>query len=134
MSDPFRYKWDGSPYRAKVDPTRCAASVAESGRGVGVHQCGNKHKPDSEWCATHNPEAIAKRQAASADRYEKELSNSPYVRLGKAEAMVVDLKRELAEARDVLCECVPYLAIMSDTETRDLGQRLKAALGEEASK
>lgn len=49
MNKPTRFK----PKTGKLDSDKCVASVHDNGRWPGFHQCGNKRKPDTEWCGVH---------------------------------------------------------------------------------
>jgi hypothetical protein len=56
-------------YGTKPDYTRCAESVAGSGRFPSYSQCTRKcgHGPHGAWCKQHDPEAVkAKREAQTA--------------------------------------------------------------------
>jgi len=47
--------WAGNPDGSAFVPTRCAAEVADGGRSVLFHQCGNApgYGPDSLYCRVH---------------------------------------------------------------------------------
>lgn len=53
-NEPFRFK---GRFGVVPDPERCAASVS-AGRAT-IVQCSKKRRPNSEWCATHEPEVVA---------------------------------------------------------------------------
>jgi hypothetical protein len=71
-------KWQESiGYR--VNPDRCRASVHESGRGVGFHQCGRKPTVTREvngkeygFCKQHDPQAVAAARAIRDAKYKAE--------------------------------------------------------------
>lgn len=92
---PYRYKQDGR-WTPAFDPERCAASVHERGRGYRRYQCQNRHKPESEWCGVHSPEAEAKREAKSIARSKARFK--PY----EEAARVPKLEKALALYRSMV--------------------------------
>jgi hypothetical protein len=62
--------WAGNPAGSKPDLKRCCASVFNNHRS---HQCSKKngHGPDGAYCKTHDPEAVARREAESRYNYHK---------------------------------------------------------------
>jgi hypothetical protein len=77
-AEPRRYTAYG-PYRSKIDPVLCRASVADGGRSPLSHQCRSKAKFSTlpggpvEWCRTHSPAEIVVRTEA---RYRQEAQES----------------------------------------------------------
>lgn len=69
LRDPHRYQPD-PPYTPKIDSKRCRASVSDT-NSFRSRQCGNRHKPGSEWCKSHDPQAAHDR-ALKRDRVWRE--------------------------------------------------------------
>jgi len=83
----FRYRPHGM-YDAKVDQTRCVASVSEPGRGIHIYQCNRKRQPGTEWCKQHSVEACEKRRQKGHDRYEESKKREPwYIAIKYREAL-----------------------------------------------
>ena len=101
----FEYK-PHNKYKPRIDKTKCRASVSEGGRGVGHNQCQKKPQKESKWCWMHNPEAVAKRQAANARRSEAKWQNSPHMRLTREIKRLEEenkkLKRKVKELENQL--------------------------------
>lgn len=72
--------WAGNPRGTKPDRTRCCESVADGGRSVMVHQCRNKVWKD-DYCKTHHPDTVAKRNDANRQRYLKR-NRDEFMRFG----------------------------------------------------
>jgi hypothetical protein len=66
LPEPFRYQ-QHDKFRRPIDESRCRAAVSD-GRDPVSYQCANKPLLGSEWCRTHNPEDIAKRERARHER------------------------------------------------------------------
>lgn len=64
--------WAGRPDGTPPDPSGCAKEVRESGRWPKFSQCGRKrgYGPEGAFCKQHDPEAMAKRKAASKAKGE----------------------------------------------------------------
>lgn len=61
--------------------------------------CSNKAKRDG-YCMVHHPESVEKRQKAAMKRYEEKKRRSPWARLERAEARVVELEGAIRRHRD----------------------------------
>ena len=73
--------YTGGAFEGKADPSYCPASVHETGRGVGFHQCARKgnvkfaFKVEGKtynFCATHFPPNIDKKNKLWDAKYEAE--------------------------------------------------------------
>lgn len=78
------------------DPARCATSVSTGSWGR-RHQCRSAHRPDSEWCGAHAPEAVAARDATRDARWRARADEQAqrFVRAGLQAATVEQLREEL---------------------------------------
>ena len=85
-------------YEASIDTSRCRASVHDSGRGVGFHQCGRRPAKDKRLCRQHSPEAQAERDKKRGDKYQFDLEHAKQhrIRWGLKDATVEQLREELA--------------------------------------
>lgn len=82
--------------RTDANPYYCAEDVHDI-FGAGFHQCGNKRKPDSEFCGTHSPEAAARRRAKSDAHWEamSKRLNAPSKELARLRAVNAKLLEAL---------------------------------------
>ena len=69
---------------------RCKEKVWE---GFHSHRCLRKAVKDG-YCTQHHPDSVAKRRAKSEERYQAQLENSPYHKIGKLQKE----NKELTEA------------------------------------
>lgn len=68
-------RWPTNPQGTPPDPARCCDQVL-SYRGL-PHQCTRPrgHGPEQAYCKQHSPEAVAARDKAAKERYEKEMAD-----------------------------------------------------------
>lgn len=66
--------WAGNPLGLNADPSRCAAVVSSKHNYV-THQCTRKrgYGPEQAYCKIHDPDAEAKREQESRNKYRKKL-------------------------------------------------------------
>jgi len=104
-----RYKPRG---RYGIDETRCRASVSGPAGWGHTRQCGMKakHGNPPEWCGTHSPEAIERRRAANAAKYEEE------VRQRKERWAREDRKDRLAAGAEKLIQPETWLSLAEGIE------------------
>jgi uncharacterized protein (DUF2461 family) len=117
--EPHRYKPHGM-YAAPIHPERCAASV-NAGRS-GLRQCGNSRRKGSEWCHTHDPAAIQKREQEKDARWEKKRKNEQRYCTGYGLAHATD-KQLIAEMKkrgyEVRKKPKPYVESERDRKVRE---------------
>ena len=71
----YRYgEWAGNDKGRPYDPSRCAAEVCPNDRAPIPYQCHKKpgKGPDGLFCATHDPDAKARRRKKQEDKFEAE--------------------------------------------------------------
>jgi len=88
-------------YSAQLDPEKCKASVPNEGRSVRFHQCLRAPSKDG-WCWQHHPDAEAMRAEEAMRRYEAKRERSPWRRIEKMGAVIVELQAENARVRGAL--------------------------------
>jgi len=66
--------WAGNPGGTLEDTSKCVQGVWSEGRGALEHQCNRNrgHGPGGLYCKQHDPEEVAKRAEARAEKYRKE--------------------------------------------------------------
>jgi hypothetical protein len=66
--------WAGLPHGRAPDLTRCCVEVnSYIGRSSHFHQCNRKrgYGPEQAYCKQHDPVAVAARDAAAKEKYDK---------------------------------------------------------------
>ena len=66
--------WAGKPRGDAPDFTRCCVGVTPPREHI-IRQCSKSrgHGPNGEYCAAHNPDAVARRQALASYRWHLKL-------------------------------------------------------------
>lgn len=91
--------WAGNPRGRAPDLTRCCVEIHPSTGFRVPYQCNRKrgHRPDNAYCKQHSPEAVAARDKAAKERYEKQSLKWKYETYGK---MFHDVLKQIADGHN----------------------------------